>query len=70
MFAITFDIHCQVTKLLSFIFATNTQPVQKFRITFVAIVLLASFFLGSCANSGGRKNLPKRKPLPCPIKDC
>lgn len=34
------------------------------------LILTIGLLLSSCANNGGRKSMPKKKPLPCPVKDC
>jgi len=33
-------------------------------------ILIIGLLLSACANKGGRKSMPKKKPLPCPVKDC
>jgi len=40
------------------------------RKTIYIIFMLTAFIASSCINNGARKSMPKKKPLPCPVKDC
>ncbi|MES2387147.1 MAG: hypothetical protein V4543_04025 [Bacteroidota bacterium] len=40
---------------------------------FLAIALLALLFAGfadGCTSSRSRRRIPKKGPIPCPVKDC
>jgi hypothetical protein len=42
---------------------------KALKINFIYLIILG-VLMSACANQGGRKSMPKKKPLPCPVKDC
>jgi len=42
---------------------------KALKLNFISL-LIVGILMSACINNGGRKSMPKKKPLPCPVKDC
>jgi len=68
--------YIKILDFLSFYFVTFTKNLvqtlkiiqkNRFLICFGLIVIL---LMGACASSKKTRKLPKKGPIPCPVKDC